>query len=100
MPVDPAFSSARVSAGVSNTAVMTAVVVCLVGALATGPVSKNAAAMLLLVVSGLGFLYGTLVYANSAVTMAKTDVDFNRQMDAGNVVSKLLGVTPLALAVP
>lgn len=100
--VDPGRFSARIAAGVSTTALMTAVDVFLIGALL---VAHNAstrqygAPILLLGVSGLGFLYGTLIYANSYAKIEK-ESDFTRQMDCGNLISEALGVCPLVLSVP
>lgn len=99
--VDTALFSARIAAGVSTTALMTAVDVFLIGALLVAhnaSTHRYGAALLLLVVSGLGFLYGTLIYANSYLNIEDTN-KFERQMDCGNIVSEALGVCPLVLAV-
>jgi hypothetical protein len=81
---------------------MTAVDVFLIGALLVAPnasTHRYGAALLLLGVSGLGLLYGTLIYANSYAKIKK-ESDFTRQTDCGNIVSEALGVCPLVLSVP
>jgi hypothetical protein len=100
--VDTELFSARIAAGVSTTALMTAVDVFLVGALLAAhnaSAHRYGAALLLLVVSGVGFLYGTLIYANSYMNITNP-TKFGRQMDCGNIVSEAFGVCPLVLAVP
>ncbi len=100
--VDTGLFTARIAAGVSTTALMTAVDVFLIGGLLAArnaSTHRYGSALLLLVVSGLGFLYGTLIYANSYLNIDAPD-KFERQMDCGNIVSEALGVCPLVLAVP
>lgn len=100
--VAPDLFSARIAAGISTTAVMTAVDVFLIGALvvaAQATVHRYGAPLVLLVVSSLGFLYGTLIYANSYKRI-ECEPKFTRQMNCGNIVSEALGVCPLVLAVP
>lgn len=101
-PEDPSVFSARIAAGVATTALMTAVDVFLFGAvIAQKDATPHAysAALILILVSGLGFLYGTLIYANSHERL-RSKARFGKQMACANVVSETLGVFPLVLAIP
>jgi hypothetical protein len=99
MKVD--LATARIAAGVMTTALMTAVVVFIVTVMLSShghgvPIDPP---LLLLVTSALGFIYGTLIYAN-AYPRYTDESKFNRQMHCGNAVSEMLGVYPLVLALP
>ena len=101
-PEDPAVFSARVAAGVATTALMAAIDVFLFGAVIApedATPRTYSAVLLLIVVSGLGFLYGTLIYANSHERLRSKD-RFARQMACANVISEVFGVFPLVLAIP
>ncbi len=99
MKVD--LAAARIAAVVMTTALMTAVVVFIVTVMLSShghgvPIDPP---LLLLVTSALGFIYGTLLYAN-AYPRYTDESQFNKQMHCGNAVSEMLGVYPLVLALP
>jgi hypothetical protein len=57
--------------------------------------------VLYLFVASFGFLFATLVYANSSGWLARLGTHgFERKMEIGNAVSEYMGVYPLLFAVP
>jgi hypothetical protein len=94
-------ATARIAAGVMTTALMTAVVIFIATVMLSsdGHGVRIDPPLLLLVTSALGFIYGTLIYAN-AYPRFKNESKFNAQMHCANAVSEMLGVYPLVLALP
>jgi hypothetical protein len=57
--------------------------------------------VLFLFLASFGFLFATLVYANSSGWLARIGTHgFERKMEIGNAVSEYMGVYPLIFAVP
>jgi hypothetical protein len=101
---DVPLAAARISAGVMTTTVMTAVVVFVVTLLLASKGVKSVPAdapLIVLFAAALGFLFGTLVYANSYVEIRRRcERRFDRQMHTANVISELFGVYGLIVAIP
>jgi hypothetical protein len=91
-------------ASVSLTSFMTAVVVFFIGLLITGSPDLQVRLripLLFLFLSGLGFLYSTLIYANASGEVARLrQNEFRKQMSSGNITSEFLGVYCLVFAIP
>src|ERR1700704_4062056 len=93
---------ARMNAGLMTTTVMSAVVVFLAGALLVAPSHRPEGALMLLATSALGFIFATLLYANTYAWLLEPPdrARFYAQIHRANVVSECFGVYCLLIAVP
>lgn len=92
------------SIAVSFTGLMTAVSIFFAGLLIAKSEQLNELLkipILYLILSTFGFLFATLMYANSSGDVARgSGRSFNRAMMLGNIISEYLGVYLLVLAIP
>ena len=94
----------EVQVGVSVTSFMTGVTIFFVGLLITKFDSYDTSIkipILFLILSAFGFLYSTLILANTSSELSRLRTDrFHKSMNLGDSIGEYIGVYFLVLAIP